>query len=403
MTHLETQLSLADTEVAFSYKTDRELKRAYWLFKAMSNPLITHIGRPAVNFALTIGLPIKPLIRHTVFQQFCGGENIRDCSASISQLGWFGVKTILDYSVESGEAEEAYDRTCEEICSVIDRTSEDPDMPFAVFKITGLGRFDLLEKVAAEQALSGSEEEEYSRVVGRVNALCQQSYAKGVPLLFDAEHSWIQPLIDRLAWQYMLEYNRDRPIIYNTYQLYRNDKLAALHDDCRMAEHHGIFLGAKLVRGAYMELERRRAEQLGYPSPIHADKGAVDSDFDAAVVYCLEKIRRVALVIGTHNEASTLMAAQGMQRMGIVPDHPHVYFSQLLGMSDHLSFNLAKAGYNVAKYVPYGPVEAVMPYLLRRAAENSAVAGQSNRELSLLKQEIMRRKNMHALFPGSSR
>src|SRR5690606_8568375 len=386
------ELSFENTEIAFRGKSDGDINKAYWLFKLLSSNFLTRIGRPITDLALNWGLPIEGIIRSTIFNHFCGGETIDGCVEAINRLAEQRVGTILDYAVEGEETEEAFDDTCAEIIRTVTYATTNPNISFSVFKPTGLGRFELFEKINAKQPLSTDERVEYERVRGRVERICQNCYEHGVKVLIDAEHSWIQDAIDDLAREMMQRFNRETPIVYNTYQLYRHDKLASLQADYYLAETDGFFLGAKLVRGAYMEIERERAQEKGYRSPIQTDKDATDRDYDLALQFCLDHIERVGLVAGTHNEFSSKLLVDEMNRRQLPADHPHIYFAQLLGMSDNLSFNLAAAGYRVAKYMPYGPVKAVMPYLFRRAQENTSVAGQTGRELSLIAQEKKRRK-----------
>ena len=386
------QLSFNNTEIAFRNKSNADLNRAYWLFKVISINTLTKIGPPMTNFAMSIGLPIKGLIKSTIFKHFCGGESIAECESTIQQLAAGKVGSILDYSVEGEEEEAVFDATAKEIVRTIQRAKGDPRIPITVFKVTGVGRFALLEKLDAKQALTPTETEEFERVLSRVDEICSAAAEIGVPVMIDAEETWIQDTIDGLAIEMMRTYNRVKPIVYNTYQLYRHDKLASLKADIALAETDQFILGAKLVRGAYMEKERARAAEKGYPSPIQPDKHAADRDYDLAVRYCVEHLTSTAFVAGTHNENSCRLLAELLDERQIEHTHPHVYFSQLLGMSDNLSFNLADAGYNVAKYVPYGPVKSVLPYLFRRAQENTSIAGQMGRELSLILKEKQRRR-----------
>ena len=387
-----TKLSFENTKIAFQGKTDADLNRAYWLFKMVASNFLVKTGTPITNFALKIGLPIKGIIRKTIFKHFCGGESIADCQTSIETLAKSGVGTILDYSVEGENTEANFDKTQLEILRTVEKATNNPSIPFSVFKPTGLGRFELFEKKNAKMELSAAEEEEFDRVLKRVDSICKACHEADVMVLIDAEHSWIQDVIDDIAREMMRKYNTEKPIIFNTYQLYRHDKLASLKADFYFAEEEGFFMGAKLVRGAYMEIERERAAEKGYPSPINPNKEASDAAYDAGITFCLDHLDRIAFVAGTHNEQSSQFLASEMERRGIKHNHPWVYFAQLLGMSDNLTFNLAAAGYNVAKYMPYGPVSAVMPYLFRRAQENTSVAGQTGRELSLIIQEKKRRK-----------
>ena len=386
------ELSFENTEIAFRGKSDSDLNRAYWLFKALSSNLLIRIGKPITNFALKVGLPIKGIIRSTIFNHFCGGETIEGCIPAIDRLAAQRVGTILDYSVEGENMENPLDETCEEILRTIDYAKTNPNVSFAVFKPSGLGRFELLEKVNLKIRLTANEATEYERIRGRFERICQACYDHRIKVLIDAEHSWIQNAVDDLALEMMQRFNRKTPIVYNTYQLYRHDKLISLQADYYLADAAGFFLGAKLVRGAYMEIEQERAQLYGYRSPIQPNKEATDRDYDAAVRFCLDHIDRIGLMAGTHSEASCKALINEMNLRQLPPNHPHIHFAQLLGMSDNLSFNLAAAGYHAAKYMPYGPVEAVMPYLFRRAQENTSMTGQTGRELSLIDSERKRRK-----------
>lgn len=392
-TQKRSGLSFENTEIAFRSKSDKDLNRAYWLFKILASNFLTKVGPSATNFALNIGLPITGAIRKTIFKHFCGGESIEGCTEAIRSLATQGVGTILDYSVEGEDSEKVFDETCEEILRTIAYASNNENIPFSVFKPTGLGRFDLFVKINAKQELNQEEEKEYARVKHRITCICEACHRANVRVLIDAEHSWIQDVIDDIAREMMQKYNQESPIVYNTYQLYRHDKLASLQADYYLAETTGFFLGAKLVRGAYMEIERKRAEKNKYPSPIQPDKAASDHDYDKGIHFCLDHIDRIAFMAGTHNETSSKLLAEELNKRLLPHNHPHVYFAQLLGMSENLTFNLADAGYNVAKYMPYGPVKAVMPYLFRRAQENTSVAGQTSRELSLITKEKKRRKS----------
>ncbi|MBK9399934.1 MAG: proline dehydrogenase family protein [Bacteroidetes bacterium] len=386
------KLSFDNLENSFAFRSTHEIRRAYWLFKAISFPSLVKVGSNLATGALKYHLPVKGLIRATIFRHFCGGEDINDCARTIERLGLLGVGSILDYSVEGKEDEVEFDHSCQEILSTVKRAQFDPNIPFSVFKVTGLGRIDLLEKVSNKDQLSSEEAAEYSRVKERVRKICEEGYQLNVRVFIDAEETWIQPAIDDMTTQMMEKYNKEKAIIYNTVQLYRHDRLAFVKTSHQRAVEGNYFLGLKLVRGAYMEKERERAKANGYPSPIHADKAASDKDYDAALRYCVQHIDRIAICAGTHNENSSLLLTRLMAENNISPNDERIYFSQLLGMSDHISFNLAKAGYRIAKYVPYGPVAAVLPYLTRRAQENTSIAGQMGRELSLLTAELQRRK-----------
>lgn len=385
------KLSFENTEIAFRHSSNTDLNRAYWLFRIININFLVKIGPPVTNFAIKIGLPIKSLIKATIFKHFCGGETIDECNNTIKNLYSGGVGTILDYSIEGEDDEAVFDNTRDEIIRTVIRAANDKAIPLTVFKITGVGRFGLLEKLDTRQPLTDDEEKEWQRVQNRVLTICDKAHVSNVPVMIDAEESWIQETIDLLALTMMSRFNIKKAIVYNTYQMYRHDKLASLLNDHQIAVSEGFILGAKIVRGAYMEKERKRAEENGYPSPIQPDKKATDLDYDSALDYCTSNVDKIAFIAGTHNEESCRLLAELLDSKQIDHKHPHVYFSQLLGMSDNLSFNLADAQYNVAKYVPYGPIKAVLPYLFRRAQENTAIAGQMSRELSLIVKERKRR------------
>ena len=385
------KINFDNTEIAFRNKSKSELNSAYWLFKAMSSNLLIKVGTPVTNLMLNVGLPIQGIIKATIFKQFCGGETIAECEHTIAQLADGKVGTILDYSVEGEEEEHVFDFTCAEIIRTVDRAAGDKRVPITVFKITGIARFALLQKIDAKQELTATEKAEFEKVKKRCERICRTAFEKNVPIMIDAEETWIQKTIDDLALDMMMLFNKEKLIVYNTYQMYRHDKLADLKADHLVAQKAGFILGAKVVRGAYMEKERKRAIEMGYPSPIQPDKKSTDQDYNAAITYCVEHIAEIGVVCGTHNENSCGVLAALLDQHQINHNHPHVYFSQLLGMSDNLSFNLSDSGYNVAKYVPYGPVKAVMPYLFRRAQENTSIAGQTSRELDLIEREKKRR------------
>jgi len=385
-------LTFNNTAIAFRSKSNAELNRAYWLFKIISSNFLTKVGPPVTNFALQVGLPITGVIKKTIFEHFCGGETINGCEKAIQQLAEQHVGTILDYSVEGEETEQAFDHVLAETLRTIDRAKKDQNIPFSVFKVTGLGRFDLLAKINNKESLTPTEVEEFTRIKNRVEKICQIAHGADIAVLIDAEHSWIQDVIDDLTREMMRKYNKEKAIVYNTYQLYRHDILAALKADLYLAQTDGFYVGAKLVRGAYMEKERDRASKMDYPSPIQPNKQASDNDYNLAIHFCLDNLDRISFMAGTHNEHSSQLLAEELDKRGLARNDKRVYFAQLLGMSDNLTFNLSEAGYNVAKYMPYGPVKAVMPYLFRRAQENTSVAGQTSRELSLIIAEKNRRK-----------
>jgi proline dehydrogenase len=383
---------LGNTAIAFADKSNADLWRATWLFRIIGNPTVSAIGQGFTKVALALKLPVKGAIKATIFEQFCGGETIDESLATAARLAKSGIGTILDHSVEGQDDEAALDDTVTEVLRTIAVAKQRKDIPFCVFKPTGISRTDLLADVSAGKTLNAEEQAEWQRVQARMERLCQAAHDADVPLLVDAEESWLQPAIDALVEAMMAKHNRQRAIVYNTAQLYRHDRLAFLKASRAKALEGGYHLGMKLVRGAYMEKERERAAEQGYPSPIHADKAAVDRDYDAAIAYCLEHVERIAFMAGTHNEQSCLLLARLMNERGIAHTDARICFAQLLGMSDNISYNLAAAHYRVAKYVPYGPVREVLPYLIRRAAENTSVKGQTGRELGLLLAERKRRQ-----------
>ena len=383
-------ISFNNTEVAFAHKSNAELKKARLLFQSFNYPILIKYGPGFAASVIDVIKPVKTLIKSTLFAQFCGGESIEDCSKAISSLTANKIGTILDYSVEGEETEVVFDYTCEEVIRTIVKAAEDrKNIPFSVFKTTGIGRMDLLTKVNAGESINEAEQAEFERVKDRFSRICNAAYQYDVRLFVDAEDSWIQDVIDNLTYDAMVLYNKEKAIIFNTVQCYRTGRVAHIQ---RKLSELDCYLGFKLVRGAYMEKERERALKMGYESPIQPNKEGSDKEYNDAIELCVDHIDRVSICAGTHNEDSALYLVDLMEKKNIAKFHPHIYFAQLLGMSDHISFNLAHAGYNVAKYVPYGPVKAVLPYLSRRAQENSSVKGQVGRELSLISQELKRRK-----------
>ena len=390
---MTSKISFDNTANAFSYKSDGELKKANFIFTLVNNPLVSKLATSAVKLAISLRLPVKGLIRATVFDHFCGGETISQCEKTTAKLFQFKVGTILDYSVEGEETEAGFERTLQELLLTFDKAKGNPAIPFCVFKITGIAAMSLLEKVQAQDALSDDELKAFERVKNRVEEICRKAFACDVTVLIDGEDSWIQNVIDELAYAMMEKFNSKRAVVFNTLQLYRADMLDNLKKAHQQAEQKNYFLGFKLVRGAYMEKERERAAKMGYRDPINPSKEATDSLFNQALGYCVANNDAISIVCGSHNEYSNTLLCELMDRHNLLPTDNRIWFAQLLGMSDNISFNLAKAGYNVAKYVPYGPVEAVMPYLLRRASENTSVAGQSSRELVLIRKELGRRRS----------
>jgi proline dehydrogenase len=381
-----------NTEVAFALKSNSELERAYFLFKLIESQPLVRIGTAVTNFALKAHLPVEGLIRSTVFDHFCGGVNENDCLSVVDKMFTKGVSSVLDYSVEGKEEEAQFDAALEMTLKTIEFAKERHAIPFAVFKPTGFGRFALYQKIGEGKALTNEEQEEWNRVVARFEKVCQTAHEKDVALLIDGEESWMQDAADELVAQMMQKYNQEKAIVFNTLQMYRWDRLDYLKKLHERAKAEGFYIGMKLVRGAYMEKENARAQEKGYKSPICISKDATDDNFDAAVLYMLENIDKMAIFAGTHNEKSSYTLMQLMQEKGIAKNDNRIFFGQLYGMSDNISYNLAAHGYNVAKYLPFGPVRDVMPYLIRRAEENTSVAGQTSRELTLIKKEKERRK-----------
>ena len=389
-------LDFSNTEIAFRAKNKKDLRRAYWLFKVVSFSWIVRFGKRITPWLIKLHFPITGLIKKTIFKQFCGGETIDECEACTTALGEFKIGTILDYSVEGKTSDEDFEHTTQVIISTIKKASESKHIPFAVFKVTGIGRFDLLEVASENQPVrEPSTVQEIEGIKARFVRICDAAAEQGVRLFVDAEETWIQPVLDAWTWEMMRLHNKERAIIYNTVQMYRHDRLAFLKEQGNRAKEAGIIYGVKLVRGAYMEKERARAEALGYPSPIQADKASTDRDYNEALKYIVSERAHFAVCAGSHNEESSLLLAEWMAMQHIAANDEGFYFAQLLGMSDHISYNLANQGYNVAKYVPFGPVKEVLPYLLRRADENTSVAGQTGRELRLIKSEIKRRKTIN--------
>ena len=385
-------LSFENTEIAFKSKSTKQLNKSYWLFKLVSNNTLVRVSPFLLKIAFALRLPIKGLIKQTIFEQFCGGESIDKCDKRIQSLANYNIGTILDYSVEGKSSEDDFNRVTQETIRTILKAKIDDNIPFAVFKTSGLARLELLEKVSNSKVeLNEEEKEEFKRVKERINSICATACKNNVRLFIDAEESWIQDAIDDIVVSMMRKYNSERAIVFNTLQMYRWDRFAYLKQSYADAENGNYFLGLKIVRGAYMEKERERAEKMGYPSPIQNDKASCDNDYNLALRFCINHIDKIALCAGTHNEQSSMLLTQLMAENNILKNDQRVYFSQLLGMSEHISFNLSKHEYNVAKYMPYGPVKDVLPYLIRRAEENTSIAGQTGRELGLIIKEKKRR------------
>ena len=400
-------ISFDNTENAFAYKTDQEIKKARFLFRAMSYPALVKIGTRLTPWSIRTGLPVKGLIRKTIFKQFVGGVTLEQTAPVAKKLGEYGVQVILDYAIEGKHDEKGFDLATEEFIKVINYASTQPNSPFISVKVTAIARFALLEKLdgslanttsslmkryeVALQTLTAEEKSEWQRVNERINLICKTAAEKNVGVFVDAEETWIQDPVDVLVIKLMEQLNRGKTVVYNTVQLYRHDRLQFLKDSYEAAQQRNFILGAKIVRGAYMEKERKRAKEMGYASPIQPDKESTDRDFNAAIQFCIDHMDQVSLVVASHNEYSNLFTAQLLQQKNIPLNDERVHFSQLYGMSDNISFNLAKAGCNVSKYLPFGPIGDVIPYLMRRAQENTSVKGQRGRELALINKELKRR------------
>ena len=381
-----------NTAIAFQLKSDSELERAYFLFKLIANEPLVRIGTAVTNFAVKAHLPVEGLIRATVFDQFCGGVSEEDCLPIIDKMFEKGVCSILDYSVEGKASEDQFDHALQKTLQVLQFVKEKDAIPFAVFKPTGFGRFELYEKLSAAEVLTHQEHEEWNRVIDRYNQVCQKASDLDVSLLIDAEESWMQQAADEIALQMMRKFNTEKAVVFNTAQMYRWDRMIYLEELLSTAKKENFKIGIKVVRGAYMEKERDRAKEKGQKSPICESKQATDTNFDNAVKFMMKNLDVFSLFAGTHNEASTYDLIEIMEKKGLDTNDPRVWFGQLFGMSDHITYNLTNSGFLAAKYLPYGPVRDVMPYLIRRAEENTSVAGQTSRELSLLKKEKKRRK-----------
>ncbi|MGC1514723.1 MAG: proline dehydrogenase family protein [Maribacter sp.] len=381
-----------NTSTAFSLKSDSELERAYFLFKMISNEPLVKMGSAITNFAIKAHLPVENLIRATVFDHFCGGTTEKECLPVVDKLWMKGVSSVLDYSVEGKETEDPFDNATEMILNILDFVKEKEAIPFAVFKPTGFGRFALYQKVGEGEKLTEAEDAEWKRVVKRFDKVCKKAHDLEVSLLIDGEESWMQDAADELAEDMMRKYNTEKTVVFNTLQTYRWDRLDYLKGLQKRAKEEGFKVGMKVVRGAYMEKENERAKEKGYATPICKNKTETDENFNAVIAHMVNNLEVLSIFSGTHNEESCYLLMDLMERRGIAKNHESIWFGQLYGMSDHISFNLAAHGYNVAKYLPFGPVRDVMPYLIRRADENTSVAGQTSRELSLLKKERKRRK-----------
>jgi len=383
------KIDFNDTQTAFAYKSTGELRKADFLFTVIRHPAASSFATALLKMALALRLPVDPAVRATVFSQFCGGETIEEADAVIKKLYKNQVKTILDFSAEGSKDEKSFDETALEIEKIIAHAAARKEIPFAVLKPSGIASFDILAKLHVGEALTENENVRWENARRRMENICACAHRCDIPVLIDAEHSWIQKPTDECVVSMMKKFNREKAIVFNTYQLYLADKLEGLKEAHRQAKQDGYWLGAKIVRGAYMEIEKARAEKSGYKNPVCSSKEATDKNYNSALDYCIENIHSISLISCTHNEESNRHLINLSPH--ISSDDPRLWFAQLLGMSDHISFNLAKAGFNVAKYVPYGKIKEVMPYLIRRANENTSAAGQAPRELTLIRKELKRR------------
>ena len=388
-------VSFEDTSVAFQHKSDRELFLSYLIFGLTKSPFLVKFLSRAAKFTLSLGLPVKPLIKASVFKQFCGGEKKEEYSKVIAKLGKASIGTILDYSVEGTKDEAGFEDTKKELLNIIDQSKSNPNIPCTCMKMTAIGSFELLEKITSKDSLSEDEKREWGKIKNRLEVICEASHQADKPIYIDAEETWIQSAIDRLAEEMMSKYNKKKAIVFTTLQLYRWDRIDYFENLIKQARSGSYKLGIKIVRGAYLEKERERAHRLGYKSPINASKSATDEEYNKALEVFIKNIDVVEICVGTHNEHSCKLLVHYMAENKIANNHPHIYFSQLYGMSDNISFNLANAGYNVSKYLPFGPVESTLPYLARRAEENTAIAGQMSKELDIIVKERKRRKSAH--------
>lgn len=398
-THVSMNISFDNTENAFAYKTEKELKSARFLFSTMGFSWFVQLGTRLTPFIMKTGLPVHGIIRKTIFKQFVGGETLEETAKIGEILGKYGVQVVLDYGIEGKEGEDNFDLATEAFIKVIEYAATQNNIPFISVKVTGLARFGLLKSLdEAPRLRSGihdheAESLEWDRVRERMYSICEVAAQKNIGVLIDAEETWIQDPVDRLSMEMMEIFNKEKVTVFNTIQLYRHDRLHFLKLSRQIAQQQGFMLGIKLVRGAYMEKERSRANDRGYDSPIQPDKASTDRDFNAAVAYCIDHLKEISVIIASHNEESNLLAAKLLDEKGLPHNHPHIHFSQLYGMSDNITFNLAKEGFSVSKYLPFGPIRDVIPYLMRRAQENSSMSGQTGRELSLIKKELKRRKS----------
>jgi len=387
------KIDFEDTRTAFSIKSNRDLRRANILFKLISYPILVKIGNPVIKVCSALRIPIGWIVKPTAFKHFVGGETLEECQPAVEKLKTANVYSILDYSVEGKETEKAIEAALQETLHAVKNASSNPDIPFAVFKPTAFGKHHSLEVLSGRGTPDEKILKEGEEFRTRIGQLCKTAHENDIPIMIDAEDTYIQNFIDQVVMDMMRKYNKEKTIVYNTYQMYRHDRIGILEADIKAARDEKFFLGAKFVRGAYMERERARAKKMNYPDPIQPDRESTDRDYNLALKISMDNLDVVSIFNGTHNEFSSMYLAELMIEQKVDAADKRIWFSQLYGMSEHISFNLASAGFNVAKYVPYGPVRFVLPYLMRRVEENTSVKGQTGRELSLIKKERQRRKS----------
>tara|TARA_B100000123_G_scaffold266913_1_gene239640 strand:- start:24 stop:1190 length:1167 start_codon:yes stop_codon:yes gene_type:complete len=379
-------------KVAFKDKSNFELNRSLLIFSIISNPIISKSLITLTKTLIKLRIPINFFIKHTIFKQFCGGTNINNTRRTIDKLWKSKIGSILDYSVEGKDKEVDFKRVKNETINNIIKASKSSKIPFAVFKPTGLTKFSLLEKINSNQNLKSNEIIEKQNFINRIEEICKTSYNYKTPVFIDAEESWIQNGIDMIVLSMMKKYNKKEVYIYNTLQMYRTDRLNYLNEIISVAKKQKFLLGIKLVRGAYHKQEIDRALKLKYDIPVFKTKNKSDESFNKSLQICCDNINHISICAGTHNEYSSQLLIDLMKKNNIDKSDPRIYFSQLLGMCDHISYNIAEHGFNTAKYVPYGPIKDVIPYLIRRAEENTSISGQMNRDLSNIISEKKRRK-----------
>ena len=387
------KIDFQNTEIAFQNKSNFEIRRANLLFRTMAFPGLVKVFKKVVSFCLKLHIPINGIIKATVFKQFVGGETPDECHNQVENLYKAKVYSVLDYSAEGKKTEEAFDHTKETTISTIEFAGKNRHVPFAVFKPSGIGRFELYTKVSEGKELSPAEKEEWQRVRDRYYEISQKAFDYSVPVMVDAEETWIQKAIDDLVIELMMKFNKEKAIVWNTTQMYRKDRLEFLKKSIEHARKNNYFYGVKTVRGAYIEKERARAKRLGYDDPMQKTKPDTDRDFDGATQLLIENADICSVMVATHNANSVQVCADLMKANNMENDDNRVWIAQLFGMSDNISMNAAELGYNVIKYLPFAPVSDVMPYLFRRAEENTSVKGQTSRELELISTELKRRQN----------